>query len=93
MCILEDSKKEEGSLASFMACVEESIKEMIIRSWKKDLDSKVKLAMYKTLILIFGKNIKYSHGVAIGDVGRRLLFKFRTHGLKWRKWINELMKN
>ena len=63
-----------------MACVEESIKERDNKEFEKGLDSKVKLAMYKT----FGKNIEYKeylHGV--GDAGKRLLFKFRsgTHGL------------
>ena len=42
---LEDIEKEEGSLASFMACVEESIKERNNKEFKKGLDSKVKLAM------------------------------------------------
>ena len=50
---LEDIKKEEGSLVSFMACVEEGIKEK--KEFEKGLDSKVKLAMYRT----FGKNIEY----------------------------------
>ena len=51
----EDIKKEEGSLASFMACVEESIKERDNEEFEKGLDIKVNLAMYKT----FGKNIEY----------------------------------
>ena len=41
----EDIKKEEGSLASFMACVEESIKERDNKEFGKGLDSKVKLEM------------------------------------------------
>ena len=47
----------EGSFASFMACVEESIKERDGNQFEKGLDSKVKLAIYKT----FGKkfNIEY----------------------------------
>ena len=56
--------KEEGSLAFFMACVEESIKERDNMEFEKGLDNKVK---YKT----FGKNIEYLHGV--GDAGTRLV--------------------
>ena len=77
---LEDIRKEESSVASFMACVEESIKERDNEEFEKGLASKIKLAMYK----MFGKNIEYKdylHGVS--DAGTRLLFKFRseTHGL------------
>ena len=77
---LEDIRKEEGSVASFMACVEESIKERDNKEFEKGLESKIKLVVYKT----FGKNIEYKdylHGVS--DAGTRLLFKFRsgTHGL------------
>ena len=71
----EDIKKEEGSLASFMACVEESIEERHNKEFEKGLESKIKLAIYKTL----WKNIEYKeylHGVS--DAGTRLLFKFRA---------------
>ena len=77
---LEVIEKEESSLASFRTYVEESVKERDNREFEKGLDSKVKLAMYKT----FGKNVEfkeYLHGIS--DAGTRLLFKFRsgTHGL------------
>ena len=77
---LEVIEKEESSLASFRSYVEESVKERDNREFEKGLDSKVKLAMYKT----FGKNVEfkeYLHGIS--DAGTRLLFKFRsgTHGL------------
>ena len=60
---LEDIRKEEGSVASFMACVEESIKKRDNKEFEKGLESKINLAMYKT----FGKNIEYKdylHGVS-----------------------------
>ena len=67
-------------LASYLACIDESISERECRKFEEGLDNKVKLAMYKT----FGKRVefkKYLYGVC--DVGTRLLFKFRsgTHGL------------
>ena len=37
--------KKEGSLVSFMACVEESIKEKDKKMFEKGLDSEVKLAI------------------------------------------------
>ena len=77
---LEDIKRGESSLASFLACIEENISEREGRLFEEGLNSKVKLDMYKR----FGKELefkRYLHG--IGDAGTRLLFKFRsgTHGL------------
>ena len=77
---LEALKKEESSLAAFMACVKDEVSERECREFEEGLNSKVKLALYKT----FGKCVefkKYLHGIS--DVGVRLLFKFRsgTHGL------------
>ena len=77
---LEVIKKEESSLASFMACIDECIREREYSVFEEGLNSKVKLTIYKT----FGKNVeykKYLHGIS--DAGTRLLFKFRsgTHGL------------
>ena len=68
------------SLASFLACIEESISEREGKQFEEGLNSKVKLDMY----IRFGKEVefkRYLHGV--GDAGTRLLFKFRsgTHGL------------
>ena len=73
-------KRGESSLASFLACIEESISEREGKQFEEGLNSKVKLDMYKR----FGKEVefkRYLHGV--GDAGTRLLFKFRsgTHGL------------
>ena len=73
-------KRGESSLASFLACIEESISEREGKQFEEGLNSKVKLDMYKR----FGKGVefkRYLHGV--GDAGTRLLFKFRsgTHGL------------
>ena len=64
---MEDIKREESSLASFLACIEESISEREgkqLRRFEKEVEFK-----------------KYLHGVS--DAGTRLLFKFRsgTHGL------------
>ena len=58
----EDIKHEECSSASFMACVEECISER--ESWKfeEELNTKVKLDMYKR----FGNSVefkKYLHGI------------------------------
>ena len=77
---LEALKKEESSLAAFMACVKDEVSERECREFEEGLNSKVKLALYKT----FGKCVefkKYLHGIS--DAGVRLLFKFRsgTHGL------------
>ena len=77
---LEDIERGESSLASYLACIDECIRERECREFEEGLDNKVKLAMYKK----FGKRVefkKYLHGVS--DAGTRLLFKFRsgTHGL------------
>ena len=67
---LEDIRKEEGSVASFMACVEESIEERHNKEFEKGLESKIKLAMYKT----FGKNIEYKdYFHEVSDAGTRLV--------------------
>ena len=63
-----------------MAGVEECISGRESRKFEEGLNTNVKLDIYKR----FGKSVefkKYLHG--IGDVGSRLLFKFRsgTHGL------------
>ena len=65
---LEDIEKEEGSLASFMACVEESIKERDNKEFEK---GKVMFAIHKTI----GKNMEYLDGV--GDAVTRLCLKER----------------
>ena len=69
---VEDIKRGESSLASFLSCIEESIS----KREGKQFDSKVKLDMYKN----FGKELelkRYLHGV--GDTGTRLLLS-GTHG-------------
>ena len=64
---VEDIKRGESSLASFLSCIEESICERD-RSEGKQF---AKIGAFK----------RYLHGV--GDAGTRLLFKFRsgTHSL------------
>ena len=69
---MEDIKRGESSLASFLACIEESISEREGKKFEEGLNSK---DMYKRC----GKEVEYLHGV--GDTGTRLLFKFRSHGL------------
>ena len=62
-----------------MAHVEECISERESRSFEEELNTKVKLYIYKW----FGKSVefKYLHGVC--DAGSKLLFKFMSgmHGL------------
>ena len=77
---MEDIKRGESSLASFLTWIEESISVREGRQLEEQLNSKVTLDMYKR----FGKEVefrRYLHGV--GDAGTGLLFKFRsgTHGL------------
>ena len=77
---LEDIKHGDSTSTSFMACVEECIRERESKKFEEGLNTKVKLDMYKR----FGKNIefnKYLHRIC--DAGNRFLFKFRsgTHGL------------
>ena len=58
-----------------MACVEECISERKSRKFEDELNSRVKLDMYK----LFGKSVefkKYLHGIC--DAGSRLLFRFRS---------------
>ena len=74
---MEHIKRGESSLASFLACIEESIGEREGRQFEEGMNS---IDMYKR----FRKEVefkRYLHGV--GDAGTRLLFKFRsgTHGL------------
>ena len=74
---VEDIKRGESSLASFLVCIEESISE---REGKQFKNSKVKLDMYKR----FGNKVEFKRYLrGVGDAGTRLLFKFRsgTHGL------------
>ena len=76
----ESIKNETSSKKSFLACVQESIQEREHSEFERGLNSKVKLQVYQ----LFNKHVefkKYLHG--IGDVGTRLMFKFRsgTHGL------------
>ena len=63
------------SLKSFMACIEDDLREREAKEFRKGLDSKVKLDLYSREFK------KYLHGCS--DEGARLLFKFRsgTHGL------------
>ena len=77
---LEDIRKGSCSLKSFLGVAGEGIDERESSKFEEDLNSKVKLSLYRT----FGKIVefkKYLRGV--GDAGTRLLFKFRsgTHGL------------
>ena len=69
----------EGN-SSFMACIEDDLREREAEEFRKGLDSKVKLDLHRR---IGGKKEfkKYLHGRS--DDGARLLFKFRsgTHGL------------
>ena len=69
----------EGN-SSFMACVEDDLREREAEEYGKGLDSKVKLDLYRRF---GGKREfkKYLHRRS--DEGARLLFKFRsgTHGL------------
>ena len=77
---LEDIRKGNCSLKSFLGVAGEGIDERESGKFEEGLNSKVKLSLYRT----FGKIVefkKYLRGV--GDAGTRLLFKFRsgTHGL------------
>ena len=45
---LEALKKEESSLAAFMACVKDEVNERKFREFEKGLSSKVRLALYIT---------------------------------------------
>ena len=69
--------ERNSSLKSFMACVEDDLREREAEEFEKGLDSKVKYRRFG------GKREfkKYLHGHS--DEGARLLFKFRsgTHGL------------
>ena len=72
-----------SSLKSFMACIEDDLREREAEEFRKGLDSKVKLDLYRRF---GGKREfkKYLRGRS--DEGARLLFKFRsgTHGLNGR---------
>ena len=64
-----DIKRGESSLASFLACIGESISEREGKQFEEGLNSKVKLDMYKR----FAKEVefkRYLHGVV--DAGTRL---------------------
>ena len=78
--ILDDIHEGNSSLKSFMASIEDALGEREAEEFRKGLDSKVKLDLYRRF---GGKREfkKYLHGRS--DEGARLLFKFRsgTHGL------------
>ena len=78
--ILDDMHEGNSSLKSFMACIEDDLREREAEEFGKGLDSKVKLDLYRRF---GGKREfkKYLHDRS--DEGARLLFKFRsgTHGL------------
>ena len=77
---VEDIERGKSSLASFLACIEESISEREGRQFEERLNSKVKLDMYKR----FGKEVEFKRYLrGVGDAGTRLLYKFTsgTHGL------------
>ena len=78
--ILDDMHEGNSSLKSFMACIEDDLREREAEEFRKGLDSKVKLDLYRRF---GGKREfkKYLRGRS--DEGARLLFKFRsgTHGL------------
>ena len=62
-------------IASFLACIEESISEREGRQFEERLNSKVKLDMYKR----FEKEVEFKRYLrGVGDAGTRLLFKFRS---------------
>ena len=73
--ILDDMHEGNSSLKSFMACIEDDLREREAEELGKGLDSKVKLDIYRRL---GGKREfkKYLHGRS--DEGARLLFKFRS---------------
>ena len=54
---LEDIKRGESSLASFLACIEESIREREDRQFEEGLNSRVKFDVYKK----FGMEVTCSH--------------------------------
>ena len=77
---VDDMHEGNSSLKSFMACIEDDLREREAEEFRKGLDSKVKLDLYRRF---GGKREfkKYLRGRS--DEGARLLFKFRsgTHGL------------
>ena len=77
---VEGIQKGECSLKGFLSVVGESIDEGESRKFKKGLDSKVKLSLYRTLCKAVEFKA-YLHREC--DTGSRLMFKFRsgTHGL------------
>ena len=72
--ILDDMHEGNSSLKSFTACLEDDLREREAEEFRKGLDSKVKLDLYRRF---GGKREfkKYLHGRS--DEGARLLFKFR----------------
>ena len=70
---MEHINRGENSLASCLACIEESI-ESEGKQFEEGLNSKVKLDIYKR----FGKEVefkRYLHGVGDAGTSLRLLFK------------------
>ena len=65
---VEDIKMGESSLASFLACIEDSISEWEGKQFEEGLNSEVKLDMYKRKEVEFKR---YLHGV--DDAGTWLL--------------------
>ena len=70
--ILDDMHEGNISLKSFMACIEDDLREREAEEFGKGLGSKVKLDLYRRF---GGKREfkKYFHGCS--DEGARLLFK------------------
>ena len=58
---VEDIKRGGSSLASFLSCIDESIREREGKQFQEGLNSKVKLDMYKR----FGKDIGICMGLLI----------------------------
>ena len=67
-------------MKGFLSVVGESIDEQESRKLKDELDSKVKLSLYRTFCKAVQPKV-YLHGAC--DAGSRLMFKFRlgTHGV------------
>ena len=82
---LEVIKHGDSSSASFMACVEECISERESRKFEEELNTKVKLDMYKR----FGKCVefnKYLHRKC--DAGSRLCLSLdRVHMVCMKNWV------
>ena len=82
LCLYLDKGEilDDSSLKSLMACIEDDLREREAEEFRKGLDSKVKLDLYRR----FGGKREFEKFLpGRSDEGARLLFKFRsgTHGL------------